>query len=510
MCIRDRDYPGGFAVVEKGGQLTVVDLRSPFVEKNYSEEEYNLTRDYWKYLYLDRKIYQPGDTVNYWGILSPRFGAKAIDEVTIELYSYSYFRPYYMESDNSAIVEQQVKVDGQTFTGEMGLPILRPGYYSLRVKSGDTVLTSNSFTVETYTKPAYELTIEKDKKAIFTGEKMNFQVKAAFFEGTPVPNLKLKYYIDGREGTVEMCIRDRENGGKQYKIIPQEALKANTVYQLGFDTSGQGRESFSWAFQTKGQFRVLSSLPRRNSTGVPINTGLEIVFSHENFSAEEAAKYFTISPEVKGKFEKHKKTLVFVPETPLPVSYTHLDVYKRQTLGRGGSDTTALALGGALGADKTIIYTDVPGVAWTDPRLVPEVPFLKTIGFEPMYTLAKAGAKVVHLRAVKAAMDFDCPFYIRSTFQDGEGTLVGPMGEDYNGIYGLAVSNDGIREGFSLITIVWSPESKHNSERFLALLKGQGIAVEDTSPVSNGASYLVSVEQTTKAVQCLYDFSLEK
>lgn len=196
------DYPGGFAVVEKGGQLTVVDLRSPFVEKNYSEEEYNLTRDYWKYLYLDRKIYQPGDTVNYWGILSPRFGAKAIDEVTIELYSYSYFRPYYMESDNSAIVEQQVKVDGQTFTGEMGLPILRPGYYSLRVKSGDTVLTSNSFTVETYTKPAYELTIEKDKKAIFTGEKMNFQVKAAFFEGTPVPNLKLKYYIDGREGTV--------------------------------------------------------------------------------------------------------------------------------------------------------------------------------------------------------------------------------------------------------------------------------------------------------------------
>lgn len=180
------------------------------------------------------------------------------------------------------------------------------------------------------------------------------------------------------------------------------------------------------------------------------------------------------------------------------------------TLGRGGSDTTALALGGALGADKTIIYTDVPGVAWTDPRLVPEVPFLKTIGFEPMYTLAKAGAKVVHLRAVKAAMDFDCPFYIRSTFQDGEGTLVGPMGEDYNGIYGLAVSNDGIREGFSLITIVWSSESKHNSERFLALLKGQGIAVEDTSPVSNGASYLVSVEQTTKAVQCLYDFSLEK
>jgi aspartate kinase len=63
------------------------------------------------------------------------------------------------------------------------------------------------------------------------------------------------------------------------------------------------------------------------------------------------------------------------------------------TLGRGGSDTTALLLGGALGADLVEIYTDVPGVAFTDPRLVPGVPFLKSIDFTSMYTLARAGAK---------------------------------------------------------------------------------------------------------------------
>lgn len=228
------------------------------------------------------------------------------------------------------------------------------------------------------------------------------------------------------------------------------------------------------------------------------------------------------------------------------------------TLGRGGSDTSALALGGALGAKETIIYTDVPGVAWTDPRLVPGAPFLSAIGFGPMYTLARAGAKVIHLRAVKAAMDFDCPFFVRSTFQEDEGTLVGPKGESYNGIIGLTVLNDvtliklpevtesarklavdeefckedssscclvtdapltaaeleklqgTATDGLALITMVWDSEQEIGLGQFTNLLQEQGIDLIDSFTVPSGGSYLVTTAQSARAIRCLYNYSQKR
>ncbi|MCL2165889.1 MAG: hypothetical protein FWH49_01155 [Clostridiales bacterium] len=112
------------------------------------------------------------------------------------------------------------------------------------------------------------------------------------------------------------------------------------------------------------------------------------------------------------------------------------------TLGRGGSDITAIVLGGALEADGVEIYTDVPGIAFTDPRLVPSAPFLSSIDFSPMYVLAMTGAKVVHPRAVSAAIKFDRPFWVRSTFDDEPGTLVGKKGEAPGGLYGISLMSD--------------------------------------------------------------------
>ena len=92
------------------------------------------------------------------------------------------------------------------------------------------------------------------------------------------------------------------------------------------------------------------------------------------------------------------------------------------TLGRGGSDTTAIALGGALGAELVEIYTDVPGVAFIDPRVIPDTPYLKSIDFYPLHVLARAGAKVVHHRAVQTAITYNTPFLVRSTFSNEVGT----------------------------------------------------------------------------------------
>jgi aspartate kinase len=94
------------------------------------------------------------------------------------------------------------------------------------------------------------------------------------------------------------------------------------------------------------------------------------------------------------------------------------------TLGRGGSDTTAVALAAALEADVCEIYTDVDGVFSADPRVVPEARKLKTVTYEEMLELAAAGAKVLHLRCVEYARRYNLPIHVRSSFSPNEGTWV--------------------------------------------------------------------------------------
>tara|TARA_X000000368_G_C23030546_1_gene712326 strand:+ start:609 stop:1838 length:1230 start_codon:yes stop_codon:yes gene_type:complete len=94
------------------------------------------------------------------------------------------------------------------------------------------------------------------------------------------------------------------------------------------------------------------------------------------------------------------------------------------TLGRGGSDTTGVALAVALNADECQIYTDVEGVFTTDPRIYDKARLLKQVSFEEMLELSSSGAKVLQLRAVEYASKFNLPLRVLSSFKDGEGTLV--------------------------------------------------------------------------------------
>ena len=94
------------------------------------------------------------------------------------------------------------------------------------------------------------------------------------------------------------------------------------------------------------------------------------------------------------------------------------------TLGRGGSDLTAVALAAALYADVCEIYTDVDGIFSADPRIVPRARQVPRITYDEMMELAAAGAKVLHLRCVEYAKRFDLPIHVRSSFSDKEGTFV--------------------------------------------------------------------------------------
>jgi aspartate kinase len=94
------------------------------------------------------------------------------------------------------------------------------------------------------------------------------------------------------------------------------------------------------------------------------------------------------------------------------------------TLGRGGSDTTAVALAAALEADVCEIYTDVDGIYSADPRIVPDAQLLETITYEEMLEMAACGAKVLHLRAVEYARRYNVPLRVRSSYNDKPGSLV--------------------------------------------------------------------------------------
>jgi len=94
------------------------------------------------------------------------------------------------------------------------------------------------------------------------------------------------------------------------------------------------------------------------------------------------------------------------------------------TLGRGGSDTTAVALAAALSADVCEIYSDVDGVYSADPRIVPDARHLPTVSYEEMLELAASGAKILHLRCVEYARRYGVPLVVRSSFSNKPGTLI--------------------------------------------------------------------------------------
>ena len=116
------------------------------------------------------------------------------------------------------------------------------------------------------------------------------------------------------------------------------------------------------------------------------------------------------------------------------------------TLGRGGSDTTAVALAAALGAEECQIHTDVDGVYTTDPRVVPEARRLAALTFEEMLELASLGARVLQIRSVEFASKYNVPVRVLSSFEDGSGTLIGPDIEDVSMeqplISGIAFARD--------------------------------------------------------------------
>ena len=145
------------------------------------------------------------------------------------------------------------------------------------------------------------------------------------------------------------------------------------------------------------------------------------------------------------------------------------------TLGRGGSDTTGVALAVALKADECQIYTDVDGVFTTDPRVCDKARLLKEVSFEEMLELSSSGAKVLQLRAVEYASKFNLPLRVLSSFQEGEGTLVQ---EEKNIMERPIVSGISSIDSEAKLTIRGVPDVPGVAAKILSPISEAGIEVD--------------------------------
>ena len=145
------------------------------------------------------------------------------------------------------------------------------------------------------------------------------------------------------------------------------------------------------------------------------------------------------------------------------------------TLGRGGSDTTAVALAAALRADRCQIFTDVKGIYTADPRLVPDARQLQVIGYEEMLELAQQGAQVMQVRAVELGWINDVEIEVLSSFEDAPGTLIreDPLVEQRNKVRGLAHDRN-----VAKVTLLAVPDRPGIARAVFGPLADEGVIVD--------------------------------
>jgi len=145
------------------------------------------------------------------------------------------------------------------------------------------------------------------------------------------------------------------------------------------------------------------------------------------------------------------------------------------TLGRGGSDLTAVALAKAIGAKTCEIYTDVEGVYTTDPRIVPEARKLKQITYDEMLEMASLGAQVMQARSIEVAKKFDIPIHVRSSFNTAEGTLIL---KEADKMEDFVISGVTLNKNEAKVTVCDVPDKPGIAAKLFRELSREGINVD--------------------------------
>ena len=174
------------------------------------------------------------------------------------------------------------------------------------------------------------------------------------------------------------------------------------------------------------------------------------------------------------------------------------------TIGRGGSDTTAVAIGAFAKAAHVDIFTDVPGVALADPRVVPDAPYMDRLDYRSMYRLASHGARVLHDKSALIGEQHNVRIRIRSTFDNGLGTLVSgdPMPPDARDVLGIATTKNG---DSAVVTVVCRSGPGHRVAPLVtAVAQRAGFATLKTGD-PDAAAFDCTAQTAPDLVRLLFD-----
>ncbi|QAY65646.1 aspartate kinase [Paenibacillus protaetiae] len=229
---------------------------------------------------------------------------------------------------------------------------------------------------------------------------------------------------DAREHVVRHIMRERENGYSLVIVVSAMGRKGDpyatdTLLQLVSQNGGRLQPREQDMLLNCGELisaAVLSSLLQ--SEGIPtiaLSGGQAGIRTDEQYGH---ARIKSIRPDVMLNHLEQGKVVIVAGFQGMTENGDFT------TLGRGGSDTSATALGAALQAEMVDIYTDVNGILTADPRFVEDARQLSTVGYTEICNMARQGAKVIHPRAVEIAQQARIPLRVRSTFSTDEGTLV--------------------------------------------------------------------------------------
>lgn len=181
------------------------------------------------------------------------------------------------------------------------------------------------------------------------------------------------------------------------------------------------------------------------------------------------------------------------------------------TLGRGGSDTSAVALAAALKAESCEIYTDVDGVYDADPRIVPDAKKIDEISYQEVLEMASLGAGVLHTRSVELAEKYKLSLVVRSSFNDNPGTLIK---EEVNRMEKVLIRGIALDEDIAKISILEVPDKPGIAFRLFSFLAAQNIHVDMivqnvNRTAVNDISFTVNVDELQKAVEVSQKFAFD-
>ncbi len=233
------------------------------------------------------------------------------------------------------------------------------------------------------------------------------------FGGSSVANVERIYNVAKR------CIEDYKRGDNVVVVLSAMGKTTDGLIELANSVSKRpNKREMDMLLTTGEQVSVAlmaMAMQELNVPAISLNAfqiGIHTTQIHTNSRIKEIDK-----ARIRHELENRKIVIV--------AGFQGIDKYDDlTTLGRGGSDTTAVALAAALHADKCEIFTDVEGVYTADPRIVPDASKLKEISYDEMLEMATLGAKVLHNRSVELAKKYSVPLVVRSSLNMEEGTEV--------------------------------------------------------------------------------------